>query len=127
MPNRFSKHYTLAEARAMMPQIKEWLKRMNQMQLEYTEVSQRVHNMINSHSDVGGSSVNNSIKLLSDIQAILGEFKKHEIQIKDTVRGLVDFPSRRGTREVFLCWEKDEEDIAHWHELDAGYDCREPL
>ena len=21
----------------------------------------------------------------------------------------------------------DEEDIAHWHELDAGYDSREPL
>jgi hypothetical protein len=39
----------------------------------------------------------------------------------------VDFPSRRGTREVFLCWEKSEDDIAHWHELDTGYDHREPL
>jgi len=127
MPNRFSKHYTLAEARSMMPQVKEWLERMNQMRHEYADVSRRVDNMMNSQSDVGGNTVNRSLKLLSDIQGVLGEFKKHEIQIKDADRGLVDFPSRRGSREVFLCWEKDEEDIAHWHELDAGYDGREPL
>ncbi|MAE32215.1 MAG: hypothetical protein CMO43_11620 [Verrucomicrobiales bacterium] len=127
MPNRFSKHYTLAEARAMMPQVREWLERMNQMRHEYAEVSRRVDNMMDAQSDVGGSSVNHSIKLLSDIQGVLGEFKKHEIQVKDADRGLVDFPSRRGSREVFLCWEQSEDDIAHWHELDAGYDCREPL
>ena len=111
----------------MMPMVKEWLERMNQLRHEYAEVSRRVDNMMNSQSDVGGSSVNHSIKLLSDLQGILGEFKKHEIQVKDADRGLVDFPSRRGTREVFLCWKKDEDDIAHWHELDAGYDNREPL
>jgi len=127
MPNRFSKHYTLGEARAMMPTVREWLERMNQLRQEYAEVSRRVDNMMNAQSDVGGNSVNHSIKLLSDLQGILGEFKKHEIQVKDADRGLVDFPSRRGTREVFLCWEKDEDDIAHWHELDAGYDNREPL
>ena len=127
MPTRFSKHYTLAEARAMMPQVREWLERMNQMRHEYAEVSRRVDNMMDAQSDVGGSSVNHSITLLSDIQGVLGEFKKHEIQVKDADRGLIDFPSRRGSREVFLCWEQSEDDIAHWHELDAGYDCREPL
>jgi len=127
MAYRFSKHYTLAEARAMMPKIREWLERMNQLRHEYAEISRRVDSMMNAQSDVGGNSVNQSIKLLSEIQAILGEFKRHQIFIKDAERGLVDFPSRRGTREVFLCWEKSEDDIAHWHELDAGYDGREPL
>ncbi|SVC53087.1 uncharacterized protein METZ01_LOCUS305941 [marine metagenome] len=111
----------------MMPKIKEWLERINQLRHEYAEISMRVDSMMNTQSDIGGNSVNQSIKLLSDIQGILREFKKHEIQVKDTERGLIDFPSRRGTREVFLCWEKDEDDIAHWHELDTGYDCREPL
>ena len=127
MAYRFSKHYTLAEARAMMPTVREWLEQMNRLRHEYAEVSRRVDSMMNAQADVGGNSVNHSIKLLSDLQGILGEFKKHEIQVKDADRGLVDFPSRRGTREVFLCWEKDEDDIAHWHELDAGYDNRAPL
>ena len=127
MAHRFKKHYTLAEARAMMPRVKEWLNSMVQLRHEYGMISKRVDNMMSVQSDVGGDSVNQSIKLLSDIQSILGEFKKHEIFIKDAERGLVDFPSRRGTREVFLCWEKSEGDIAHWHELDTGYDHREPL
>ena len=32
-----------------------------------------------------------------------------------------------GGKEVFLCWEKDEEDIEFWHDLDAGYAGRERL
>ena len=127
MAYRYRKHYTLAEARSMMPKVREWLEQMNQLRHEYADISRRVDSMMNVQSDVGGNSVNQSIKLLSDIQGILGEFKKHEIQVKDADRGLVDFPSRRGTREVFLCGEKEEDDIAHWHKLDAEYDSREPL
>jgi hypothetical protein len=127
MAHRFKKHYTLAEARAMMPRVREWLDSMVQLRHEYATISKRVDNMMSAQSDVGGDSVNQSIKLLSQIQAILGEFKTHQIFIKDAERGLVDFPSRRGTREVFLCWEKSEVDIAHWHELDTGYEHREPL
>ena len=127
MAHRFNKHYTLAEARAMMPRVREWLESMFQLRHEYATISKRVENMMNAQSDVGGDSVNQSIKLLSEIQAILGKFKAHQIFIKDAERGLVDFPSRRGSREVFLCWKKSEDDIDHWHELDTGYDLREPL
>ena len=127
MAHRFNKHYTLAEARAMMPRVREWLESMFQLRHEYATISKRVENMMNAQSDVGGDSVNQSIKLLSEIQAILGKFKAHQIFIKDAERGLVDFPSRRGSREVLLCWEKSEDDIDHWHELDTGYDNREPL
>jgi hypothetical protein len=45
--------------------------------------------------------------------------------VKDLERGLIDFPSFKGGREIFLCWEKDDEDIEFWHDLDAGYSGRE--
>jgi hypothetical protein len=56
---------------------------------------------------------------------VLSEFQSREIQIKDVDRGLVDFPAILGGREVFLCWEKDEQDIEYWHDLDSGYSGRE--
>jgi hypothetical protein len=28
---------------------------------------------------------------------------------------------------VFLCWRHGEEQISHWHEVDAGFDNRLPL
>lgn len=127
MAHQFNKHYTMAEAQAMIPRVREWLDSMFQLRHEYARISNRVDNMMNNQSDVGGDSVNQSIKLLSEIQAILGKFKAHQIFIKDAERGMVDFPSRRGTREVFLCWEKSEADITHWHELDTSYDHREPV
>jgi hypothetical protein len=49
------------------------------------------------------------------------------VVIKDFDRGLVDFPHLREGREVFLCWELDEDDIEFWHDLDTGYSGRERL
>ena len=127
MPYRFKKHYTLAEARAMLPKVSEWLDDLARLREEHEKLNHRVANLVSAQSDVGGESVNNSLKVLFAMQSIYGAFKQNDIQIKDAERGIIDFPSRRGTREVFLCWEMGEEDIGHWHELDAGYDGREPL
>ena len=30
-------------------------------------------------------------------------------------------------REVFLCWEQDEEDIEFWHDLESGFAGRERI
>jgi hypothetical protein len=48
-------------------------------------------------------------------------------QIKDINIGLLDFSANRDGREVYLCWQHGEEDIAFWHEVDAGYSGRQPI
>ena len=49
------------------------------------------------------------------------------VEIKDLNQGLIDFPSSRDGRVVYLCWRLGEERIAYWHELDAGFAGREPI
>ncbi len=39
MAYRYRKHYTLAEARSMMPKVREWLEQMNQLRHEYADIS----------------------------------------------------------------------------------------
>lgn len=56
----------------------------------------------------------------------------HRIQdegviLKDMGVGLLDFPSLREGREVYLCWKHGEERIAFWHDVDAGFRGRQPL
>ena len=46
---------------------------------------------------------------------------------KDPLRGLVDFPARLSGRTVFLCWRLGEEEVLHWHEVEAGYLGRMPV
>jgi len=47
--------------------------------------------------------------------------------VKDLDEGLVDFPSVRDGREVYLCWKLGEEHIGYWHGLDEGFAGRKPL
>jgi hypothetical protein len=39
----------------------------------------------------------------------------------------VDFLGQRNGREIYLCWHYGEEDIAYWHELNAGFAGRRPV
>lgn len=127
MSHRFRKHYTIAEARALLPQLREWLTELNQLRRRLRQMDERLSQMVSGGADVGGESVHTHLKLLSHFQDMLREFKEREIQIKDLERGLIDFPSIMSGREVFLCWEMDDDDIEFWHELDAGYAGRERL
>ena len=49
------------------------------------------------------------------------------IVLKDINTGLVDFLSRRDGRDVYLCWRFDEPRVAFWHDLEAGFNGRQPL
>jgi len=48
-------------------------------------------------------------------------------EFKDFEMGLVDFPSIRDGREVYLCWKLGEEQVSHWHEVNTGFAGRKPL
>jgi hypothetical protein len=48
-------------------------------------------------------------------------------QVKDINIGLLDFSAMRDGREVYLCWKYGEDDIAFWHEVDAGFAGRQPI
>jgi len=49
------------------------------------------------------------------------------IIVRDVAIGLVDFPSQREGREVYLCWIGGEERIDFWHETNRGFSHRERL
>ena len=127
MPWRYKKHYTLDEARALLPKVRKWLERLNKLRAELQEQEQRLEGMMTGGADVGGKLVNAWIRNLVDIRELLVEFHRRQIEIKDLARGLLDFPAIISGKEVFLCWEQDEEDIEFWHDLDSGYAGREKL
>jgi hypothetical protein len=127
MPQRFQKHYSREEARALLPQLRQWLAELNRLREEGERLEKRLGGIVGEGLDAGGETVNQWIRGLAGMQSLLFEFQRREIFIKDLPRGLVDFPAIIAGREVFLCWESDEEDIEFWHDIDAGYSGREKL
>ena len=127
MPYRFHKHYTREEAQDLLPQLREWLTELDRLREESERYEKRLGGLTSEGQDTGGDTVNHWIRSLAGMQAVLGEFQRREIFIKDLSRGLVDFPAIIGGREVFLCWEADEDAIEFWHDLESGYGGREKL
>ena len=124
---QFKHHFTRDEARALLPQVRSWLEKLNQARRNLQKTDQRITQLLAAGDDVGGELANTQVKILSEIKSLLREFEQREIQIKDLERGLIDFPAIIGGREVFFCWESDDEDIEFWHDLDSGYAGREKL
>ena len=41
--------------------------------------------------------------------------------------GLIDFPTTYQGRWVFMCWQRGEPQVTHWHELEAGFQGRREI
>ena len=123
----FKKHYTREEAREMLPQVRQWLETLDEHRAVLKDSDEYMAKAMGLGDDLGGPNINRHVKALAGIKDILVKFQNREIQLKDLDRGLIDFPSYIGGKEVFLCWEKGEDDIEFWHDLSTGYAGREPL
>lgn len=58
---------------------------------------------------------------------LIDEVQEIGCELKDVRLGLVDFYALLDDRLVYLCWRMDEQNITHWHELDAGFGGRQPI
>lgn len=63
-------------------------------------------------------------KLLPDfdrLDVILHRLQDMDIEVKDLLIGLIDFPALHNGRVIYLCWQYGEERIQFWHEIEAGF------
>lgn len=128
MDHVFQKHFSIEEARALLPELRgifrDVHRRRDVVQKADAELGEELRQTGN---DVGGEKVSGLLMDMLQLNVQLRRIQEMGIQIKDFDRGLVDFPHIRDGREVFLCWELDDDDIAFWHDIDGGYAGRERL
>lgn len=75
----------------------------------------------------GNRALSRMVQDFEKLDSLIHQIQDAGAQIKDINTGLLDFSALRNGREVFLCWQYGEEDIAFWHEVDAGYAGRQPI
>ncbi|HEX5893836.1 MAG TPA: DUF2203 domain-containing protein [Solirubrobacterales bacterium] len=121
------RHFTREEASALLPRIKEMLRelRSSKDQLTDTEAHEALSEAAPGNG--GGEEGKQVGVAFLEVRRLLGAIEESGIVLRDIDRGLVDFPAVIDGREVYLCWELGEDDVAYWHDLDSGYRGREPL
>jgi len=75
----------------------------------------------------GNRALSNMVHDFEKFDTLIHRIQDTDVLIKDINLGLLDFPALKDGREVYLCWQYGEEDIAFWHEVEAGYAGRQPI
>lgn len=127
MPYLHEKHFSVAEARAALAEVKPLVEEMVERKraLDAAGVDARRHTFF------GGGGPNGERWFPRDLERlveILERLKALGVVVKGIDVGLVDFPHLRDDgSEVYLCFRAGESDIAWWHEISAGFAGRRRL
>ncbi len=124
-----SDQFTLDEANALVPWLEETFQRLELARQEYVTLQERLSELPKDSGNADETSqLAESVELLArQIEEGVEEILDRGIIVRDVSTGLVDFPSQREGREVYLCWIGGEERIDFWHETNRGFAHREPL
>jgi hypothetical protein len=123
------KLFTVEEANELLPLV---IPKLENIRKQYARVAELRESATAAAvaSEFGGGMIGGSgyVKTLYDIGKITTELGELGIQLKDYTRGLIDFPSLKDGRIVFLCWQIGDGDaIEWWHETNAGFAGRQSL
>ena len=75
----------------------------------------------------GNRALSSMVQDFERLDELIHLIQGADVLIKDINLGLLDFPALKEGREVYLCWQYGEGEIAFWHEVEAGFAGRQPI
>ncbi len=128
MEPSFSRLFTVEEANALLPTLKELLDDLALHRDALREKTPHLEPILQSAAANGGGRVGSEYGVEAyKLYLAVARIRELGVLLKDLDMGLLDFPHEREGRVVFLCWHPPEERVAYWHEIEAGYAGRQPL
>ena len=121
------RHFTVAEANELLPQIEPMLRKLVKARDRLTDAEAHELLAAGAPTNGGGEPGRTVGEGFLEVRRLLGELQGLGIVVRDIDRGLIDFPAVLDGREVYLCWDFDDDEVGHWHDLEAGYGGRQPL
>jgi hypothetical protein len=128
------RYWTVDEARAALPRMRELLAILSRAADLATRVRSNGHASIGKDeaSETGslqesGERFTGEVVTAGDIQPVLEELERSGIVLRDPTRGLIDFPAMHLGRPVHLCWLLGEDELEWWHLPDDGFAGRRRL
>jgi hypothetical protein len=119
------RRFTREEANALLPTLRETLPRVKEARQVVLDGGERIRRSVSRNG--GGQVGKEYMEALSTLRREIEALAAEGIVLRDPETGLVDFPSEREGRDVFLCWRLGEGDVAFWHGPEGGFAGRKPV
>lgn len=122
------KLFTVEEANALIPDLLEVVPRLqtlhNKLTSDFPDVRKAWEQARNNGGSLEGADYLNIALIANRLTKFLED---RGCVIKGIEMGLIDFPSLREGKEVYLCWKNPETEINFWHDIDSGFAGRQPI
>ena len=131
-----SRHFTLAQAEQLLPEVEQALRDALFHKSEYQAAEEELNQSTQRIRMAGGSRVNPAPILAARarrdtsgaaLKEIFERVEEMGVLIKDLDIGLIDFLTRYHGQEVCLCWKLGEDRIRFWHGMEEGFRGRKPI
>ena len=119
------RRYTVAEANACLPVLRERLPRLRDARQALIDASERLTARV--AADPGGVSEPAWFPAQQALKTEMLALADLGLVLRDTQIGLVDFPSERDGEPVYLCWKLGEDEVAFYHGDRSGLSGRTRL
>ncbi len=122
------RYFTVEEANECIPELMDEISLLRAIRAQLAGLHAMITPLLEVVSSNGGSRhTPELLKATARFQEVLDRIAARGCHLKGLDPGLVDFPHLRQGREVYLCWRMGEKKIRYWHEIEDGFDGRQPL
>ncbi|MBI1884821.1 MAG: DUF2203 domain-containing protein [Chloroflexi bacterium] len=129
-----SRQFTLEEANVLLtrlsellPQLQDKKRALDTLQQRLAEFAAKMSGNGNIYEEQYNTTRHEAEQAANEVTDLARKVNELGCELKDVDQGLVDFPTVRQGRRVYLCWKLGEDRIRWWHDLEAGFAGREPL
>ena len=122
------RYFTLEEANQCIPKLVDEISLLRAIRAQLAGLHAEITPLLEVVSSNGGSQhTPDLLNATKRFQEILDRIEARGCHLKGLDPGLVDFPHLRNGKEVYLCWRMGEKRIRYWHEIEDGFEGRQPL
>jgi hypothetical protein len=129
------RNFTPEEANEALEEVRPLAERMVEARRALVDAQRRQAELVTRIASNGGGLAPPDVAAVAaeaqqasaELVAVVDELQRLGVLVKDLDRGLVDFPCVHRGREILLCWELGEDEVAWWHGTEEGFAGRRPL
>lgn len=127
--------FTIDQANAMLPLVRAITRDVVELATGVMERKQRLDVLVKGRparsSDVYRDELDQTEeqieKDVARLQGYAEELLELGLELKSPLDGLVDFPTQIDGKPALLCWKLGEPAVLFWHDLESGFEGRQPL
>jgi hypothetical protein len=121
--------FTVDEANTILPKVKKKFDEMLCCKNNVMDIQEELQNLSDSNC-----SFEKFIKkkqelnhIVTSLYQMIQDLEDMGVMVKSVDEGLLDFPSIRDHKEIWLCWKLGEHKVKFWHGKDEGFMGRKPI